>query len=73
MNASTASNPERKSTCFCCLFSVMAVLQKALKEPVPEKKTGFRLEFISNKVRGLFSGMGKQMPNTVTTIHENSR
>jgi len=48
-------------------------LQKALREPVQEKKAANKLEVMTQKLRGLFASIGKQTPNTtVTTIQENS-
>lgn len=47
-------------------------LQKALREPVPEKKEAALLERVGSKLRGLFGG-GKDVPASATTIHQNTR
>lgn len=46
-------------------------LQKALKEPVPDKKVSDKLHALTSKVRGWIGSFGKQPPST--TIQENSR
>lgn len=47
-------------------------LQKALREPVPEKKEAALLERVGSKLRGLFGG-SKDVPASATTIHQNTR
>lgn len=47
-------------------------LQKALREPVPEKKEAALLERVGTKLRGLFGG-SKDVPASATTIHQNTR
>ncbi|HEY0845803.1 MAG TPA: serine/threonine-protein kinase [Noviherbaspirillum sp.] len=48
-------------------------LQKALREPVPEKKEADFVEKVSSKLRGLFSGFGKDAASAATTIQNNTR
>ncbi len=48
-------------------------LQKALREPVPEKKEADLMEKMSSKLRGLFSGLGKHPHAGTTTIQNNTR
>lgn len=52
--------------------SVFAV-QKALREPVPEKKEAALVEKISMKLRGLFSGGSKDSQAGNTAIQHNTR
>jgi serine/threonine protein kinase len=47
-------------------------LQKALREPVPEKQPSDKMETMGRKLRGLFAGFGKSS-DAITTIQENSR
>ncbi len=48
-------------------------LQKALREPVQEKRAGDKLKAIMQKLRSLFAGFGKRTSNTTdATIQENS-
>lgn len=48
-------------------------LQKALREPVPEKKEADLLEKVSAKLRGLFSGIGKDSQPDNTTVQNTIR
>ena len=48
-------------------------LQKALLEPVPEKKVADSIEAALHKVRGMFSGLGRRVVPNPSTIQENSR
>jgi hypothetical protein len=48
-------------------------LQKALREPVPEKQPSDKIETMGRKLRGLFAGFGKRETSAVTTIQENTR
>ncbi len=48
-------------------------LQKALREPVPEKKKADLIERVSTKLRNLFSGMGKGSRVSNTNIQNNTR
>jgi hypothetical protein len=47
-------------------------LQKALREPVPEKKGNETLQNFSRKVRGLFSRFGKDR-DSLNTIQETTQ
>jgi serine/threonine protein kinase len=47
-------------------------LQKALREPVPEKPQEDKLDTITKRIRGLFSGFGKTRIPAHTTIQENT-
>ncbi|HJV88373.1 MAG TPA: serine/threonine-protein kinase [Noviherbaspirillum sp.] len=47
-------------------------LQKALREPVPEKKEADLVEKMASKLRGLFSGIGKQSHSGNTTLQQNT-
>ena len=48
-------------------------LQKALREPVPEKKEPDLFEKVSTRLRSLFSGMGKSTRTGNTTIQNTTR
>ena len=48
-------------------------LQKALREPVPEKKEADLVEKMSTRLRNLFSGIGKGSQVSNTTIQNNTR
>ena len=48
-------------------------LQKALLEPVPEKKVADSIEAALHKVKGMFSGLGRRVVPNPSTIQENSR
>ncbi len=48
-------------------------LQKALREPIPEKKEADLVEKVSAKLRNLFSGIGKHSHGGTTTIQNNTR
>jgi len=49
-------------------------LQKALREPVPEKKeTAAVIDKVSTKLKGFFSNFGKSAPVVGTTIQDNTR
>jgi len=48
-------------------------LQKALREPIPEKKEADLVEKMSTKLRRLFSGIGKRSQVGNTTIQNNTR
>lgn len=48
-------------------------LQKALREPVPEKREEALLEKVSGKLRALFGSFGKGSASAATTIQENTR
>lgn len=48
-------------------------LQKALREPVPEKKEADLIEKVSSKLRGLFGGIGKGSQVGNTTIQNTTR
>lgn len=48
-------------------------LQKALREPVPEKKEADFFEKVSSKLRGLFCGFDKGNQVGTTTIQNNTR
>jgi serine/threonine protein kinase len=48
-------------------------LQKALREPIPEKKEAALLEKVSNKVRSFLSGIGRSVPSSATTIQDETR
>ncbi len=48
-------------------------LQKALLEPVPEKKVADSIEAALSRVKGMFSGIGKRIVRSPATIQENSR
>ena len=48
-------------------------LQKALREPVPNKPAEDTLNSVSRKLRGFFGSFGKRDANAETTIQENSR
>lgn len=48
-------------------------LQKALREPIPEKKEADLIEKVSSKLRGLFNGFGKSAAAGTTTIQNNTR
>jgi hypothetical protein len=52
--------------------SVFAV-QKALREPVPEKKETDLLGKMSNRLKGWFNSVGKPAPNPATTVQDHSR
>lgn len=48
-------------------------LQKALREPVPEKREEALLDKVSSKLKGIFTGFGKNAQSTATTIQEHTR
>jgi serine/threonine protein kinase len=48
-------------------------LQKALREPVVEKKEPDLIEKVTTKLRNMFSGFGKGSRVGTTTIHNNTR
>ena len=48
-------------------------LQKALLEPVPEKKVSDSIEAALGKVKGMFAGIGKRINRNPSTIQENTR
>jgi serine/threonine protein kinase len=48
-------------------------LQKALREPIPEKKEAALLEKVSNKVRSFLGGIGRGVPSSATTIQDETR
>lgn len=48
-------------------------LQKALREPIPEKKEADLIEKVSSKLRGLFNSFGKSGAAGTTTIQNNTR
>ncbi|HJW55433.1 MAG TPA: serine/threonine-protein kinase [Burkholderiaceae bacterium] len=47
-------------------------LQKALREPIPEKQEIDKLELVSRKLREFFAGFGKHASDVANTIQENS-
>lgn len=48
-------------------------LQKALREPIPEKKEADLMEKVSSKLRNLFSGFGRDAQAGANTIQNNTR
>lgn len=48
-------------------------LQKALREPVPEKKEADLMEKLAGRVRGFFSGFGRHSQGNSTTIQNEPR
>jgi eukaryotic-like serine/threonine-protein kinase len=48
-------------------------MQKALREPIPEKKEADLLGKVSDRLRSLFSGIGKGRHSAGTTIQNNTR
>jgi serine/threonine protein kinase len=48
-------------------------LQKALREPVPEKREEALLDKVSSKLKGIFAGFGKNGQSGATTIQEHTR
>jgi hypothetical protein len=48
-------------------------LQKALREPVPEKKEVDLATKLSGRLRAFFGSLGKGTPNVATTVHDNTR
>lgn len=48
-------------------------LQKALREPVPEKRDEALLDKVSSKLKGIFAGFGKNEQSGTATIQEHTR
>lgn len=48
-------------------------LQKALREPVPEKREEALLDKVSSKLKGIFAGFGKNEQSGAATIQEHTR
>jgi hypothetical protein len=48
-------------------------LQKALREPVPDKQEDAPLHQVARKLKTVFSNFGKRPPNVATTIQEHTR
>jgi serine/threonine protein kinase len=48
-------------------------LQKALREPVPQKQEAALFEKVSGKVRTFLSGFGRGFPSSATTIQDETR
>jgi serine/threonine protein kinase len=48
-------------------------LQKALREPVPEKREEALLDKVSGKLKGIFAGLGKNARTDAATIQEHTR
>lgn len=48
-------------------------LQKALREPVPEKREEALLDKVSSKLKGIFAGFGKNGQSGAATIQEHTR